>query len=896
MNRIIAVAFWLSGALLTPCANAQFKPPLPPDGGPLKLARMNYQEAQKLRAEHAAKIYVWQDQYLQQMLNSNCRWLAIPAWLTPYADGNGNVWFSMPRHADDADPEASFRRSIEEIAAGGFSANRGGRILAIDKFRRVWATREIGVVCCYDGQKWKDYQLLPERDPRAQPATGPARRPRARAIGEVALADSSGNVHVITSSTYESPGIHVIKPDGQVRSIFFDVPKNGGKHWLNTAVAFFQQPGGRAVLHQLYDCGENCRVLYFDGVEWKEIDPRICKTHSINAAIPLANGAIGTICAEDHFWTYWPQGTPNAPTGKLDELCAKLDDPDPSVRESASEGLIVAGPSADPQIRKLLEKAASPEAEARLKDVLATFKTMTSGDHKGAALHAGRFVFDQCYLCSRGRKGETRLYVEDCQDRRTEKKYAAALITIDSKGTWDMRPVRYKQWGGSGTGWIPSHLFEDSRGGMWLKPCFRIEPEELKAQAAPNGIWFEKACFEDNQGRVYLSGRLGWVRYDPNAPPNQCDLPVTGYFGRGFYHEPGTGETWCSDVTHSPHRPVNLGKGGLVSELMPNWEPSGIESILPLANGAAVVLLQDFPDGPALKNHSMFWDGKEWHASQWSYQLVHKHAAELAKLAHRSLRSYVDYYPMLFLAGNGRDKLWYVDRRRPDGDMPGMGVGGWAAVDFFDGKVWHDLQLEQGEQLTLLLIDDADAMLCLKGDSLLRVSWDEGKWQRQVLGPRPKELVTDWSVFGPDGEVWVTAFDASDKAQLWRISGNQIDKIGVGAKPQFVDSKRRLWCTDRGRLKAFIDGQWAELSAEDVQREGKVVESTDGRIWYVHLNGLSHVEVDASGEMPVIREIKRYRLDSPKMDLTRVFCDEGNGIWIGSEGNSKSRYQLPPAE
>src|SRR5947208_11740283 len=104
------------------------------------------------------------------------------------------------------------------------------------------------------------------------------------------------------------------------------------------------------------------------------------------------------------------------------------------------------GPQIIDPLRKLPDLPQDPEGKERLKDVLMTLDRISRGGHSGAGLQGGRFLFDYCYVASRTRTGGVRLHVQNCVDRRTNKKYEEAYLTIAPDGQWDIRPIPLEDW------------------------------------------------------------------------------------------------------------------------------------------------------------------------------------------------------------------------------------------------------------------------------------------------------------------------------------------------------------------------------------------------------------------------------------------------------------------
>ncbi len=270
-----------------------------------------------------------------------------------YVDGSGKPWYS----ADGSD--RLFHQTVENAAAGKTTLIRGAHILLVDRAGRFWAMNRGGgnILHCYDGKTWTQERFAVGG--AVVPSTMPA-DVYGRFV-DAAFEDSAGNLFFVggwrdkTGSRY---GIHTRRPDGTWNYTLFP-PLHGYEHTLDRQLSFMELPGKRVVLYPRFPQSDipsaDCRIYYFNGSAWSEMNPTICKDpdHRVEAVVPLADGSICTLCSGARFWSFWPEPKSSE---KLETLVVNLSDPDAKVREAAASALLARGPQIYDQLVKLSDQ------------------------------------------------------------------------------------------------------------------------------------------------------------------------------------------------------------------------------------------------------------------------------------------------------------------------------------------------------------------------------------------------------------------------------------------------------------------------------------------------------------------------------------------------------------
>ena len=533
-----------------------------------ELARQR--EAKRLADQQAKRLA--EQEELERSFSTPVRWRILPQFVRGLRiDRAGGPWYHL---RDESSSEEALRQSVERSAMARVATIRSGRLLLTDRAGRIWVCpdRDKHRLLCYCTlqKTWQPERLATGEE--TLPATLPTAETYRGVFTDVACEDSAGNVYFVGGAYYRGGyGIHRLDKSGTwtYRPV---VPERTFDHWLLDRPIVLEQPGGRIAIcprrpSQLPP--EQRRALYFDGKTWQEIDPRVCHNdlHILEAMLPLPNGAIGTLCG-DRFWLYWPPGTLQL-QGPFEELIGKLSDPDPALREQASDSLIAMGPQALGRLEALLtDPQAVPETQVRLEAIIGTLKAAAAGEDNGAAgLHGGRYAFDQCYFTSRGPRGQVRFYVEHCRDIRLDKTYHQSFVTLDADGVWNATVIPSKQWDREGLLKLPVNRFEDSKGGVWLHGGLRTSPDDHSIEPqAPDGLMFGDALAEDGEGRVYFDGTRGCgiTVFDPAVTEAEPALQHRSFQGSNLALLPGEPIAWASDCWNWPHTLLRVGEKGEV--------------------------------------------------------------------------------------------------------------------------------------------------------------------------------------------------------------------------------------------------------------------------------------------------------------------------------------------
>ena len=870
-------------------------------------------EAARRQAEAARSAkFDEEDRQFAAAFNASARWRALPPFVrNVIVAPTGRAYFTT----NELQEEPELRKTVERAAGGGLPLIRGGRLQLVDGQGRFWVTTfNAPELRCFDGKRWSDEVRLAsgeDKVPEALRHRGSAERGRWEDGG---WEDAAGNLYFIGgASTRTGRAIHRRAPDGKWTLHKFIEPRKNDDP-LQGRPLMAEQAGGRVAFYpEVRSSGleSTARVIVFDGTRMDVVDPRVCKNddHSITCIMPMPDGSVASICSGDRLWFRWPDK--NAEAGEVAKLVAKLEHADPQAREDAADALVRLGAPVVEQLRAIPPDDVSPEARIRLDVVITTIDLAREGDvaerpEDDQMLYRGRYRFDNASLVSQRSGGTLTLFLEECFDARHDVTHRDVLVTIDPAGKWTVRPVPIEQWDRLGAP-RPDHRFVDAKGGIWLRQEFRAHPADLSASPiAPEGLVFDRVIAEDEAGRVYVEDdRYRVYVYDPSQPPAPGDLKVERHVARGAVALPGEGVAWAVKDDVWPHELLRLGgASGKVEQVPRDWgDDQGVGSILPLKGAVLAAIAVDDPEHKAVENPFRLWDGVKWTRYETLETLVEAEAPRLAKTTVPHFQAVSAYGERVDggwfrIGSDGAGGLWFWRRETSEGG-PEREPRNIHELRHFDGKEWRDVWASIGIENPLAhharpialsakgrdvaMLDEMERTLYLvrrAGDGFKRVVLSKYP-HMGMFAPTPVET--------RDGALWFRPWEPN---KMCVLRGDAVADVPDAKNPMLGDGAGNLWAqhfrTEAVRVK--VGERWI-----DTPFLGKAMaQSPDGRVWLMHVDGLSHLKLDAAAG--TVTEVKRYQWGGPRNDFYGVFFDDANGLWMRGSGNRLVRYALPPAE
>ena len=814
---------------------------------------------------------------------------ALPKWVqSVYIDPVGRTWF---RGQTKLREEEALRLSVKEAWAGKTRVIRGGTPLLVDRVNRVWARYRSAKLIGFDGTN----EIT--RYPIVEP---PAPRQSNGSFAFTAWSDSRGNAFFIGGDRDKKLGIHRCSAEGTWE--FFEVDKDIADRSMFSYPDFVELPDGTVLLCRvnLPDSDQKHPVvLRFKGRSWERLNPKMCpQDHSTTAIIPFPDGSIGTICdTPGKLWVYWPDEFNTTSDAEISALIGQLEDPDPIKRDQATKRLIALGARATPAVEAALNADPIAEARLRLEAVRrshgAPLKSTTDDGHDAAQAYGGRFIFDRCSLASR-RDGRTVLYVQKCLDLRNGQKHPRALLTIHPDGTWDGAPIPVEQWDQMGWRYIPKDKLQDSRGRIWIEDNLRTNDKLELETPFPAGVEVADLIGEDAAGRFFFRSVGEEFVLDESIGAQQDALASVTYKFRNLAMSPMVAGAWALYLDNVDPPLQRLVKG--------KWEPVtpvvegdlGQPKLVPLKNGA--VLLDSH--GINLPFRISIYDGKQWHPFRGVYELMHQRPDLVQQFADDQFTG----QGPLRVASDDRGHVWYFADYYDDN---GKGEQVHRRLfEHYDGARWHDLSEHIGNSGTLAITDVVGSVD--RGRNLLAyhrnegiftlLSFEDGSLKQtpvETEGQRLAHSSISHQVRGVDGDLWLTM-----NSMLLRYRAGAITATGQTGAPLLVDSSKRLWFADRkpDTLKVLANDQWHTVTVRGIGNGSAMIESPDGRLWLLHLQGISQMACESRDGSTSIREKGRWNWGSAKNAFPGLFCDDAGGIWFQGGDKSVTRYQLPPEE
>jgi hypothetical protein len=254
-----------------------------------------------------------------------------------------------------------------------------------------------------------------------------------------------------------------------------------------------------------------------------------------------------------------------------------------------------------------------------------------------------------------------------------------------------------------------------------------------------------------------------------------------------------------------------------------------------------------------------------------------------------------------YVAGDGKSFWYYAvgnEDSRPNakGNSFPMMV---AHFEFFDGENWHDVQselnLQQGTQ-PYTTSRSGRSMIVASRSDVNEIIFEGGKLRQTSITRLPPGfigLAISHVLDGSDGEVWMRCAVQEGKLFLW--NGQEFRNTQQNLVPKTRDGKGRAWFS--GDIDGFIyvkaGGQWIKSAPKAYTMINTIAEGPDGRMWVVHEDGLSQVEVQGPSQKLAIKEVGRWDLGGPKNSVRDPFFDGNNGLWFAASGRRILRVELP---
>jgi hypothetical protein len=844
-----------------------------------------------------------QEAELTKLLQEPRRWKTLPPFVKAVTcDSSGRFWYSM-----EGVDEQAFHESVARAAAGKTQAIRGGKVLLVDRSGRFWVCRESwGCLECYDPaqKKWVEQRLATGEASGVADGQSAQRR-REGSFNDSAWEDSAGNLYFVGG--YEGRvgvGIHRRTADGKWSFQVLRPPHEEKLRFLgHDPLLFFEQDGGRVlIIMRNAQRQEEQVVVRFNGAKWEVLDPRVCKQDDVKMILPLRDGSIVTLCRGNLLWTWWPSDLLPLRIKECQTLVEQLGSGEAATRNQATAKLRWMGHQLLPTLKAQLTSVTNPEARQRLRGIVQGMEQEDRPNHGPKPLVGGRFggMFE---LLSRNRAGDWRFLVDNCKDETAHKEYEEAVVTRKSDGTWDVAEIDEEKWREAGVKSRGTDLLEDASAGIWLTGGVRVDAGNgYKASAALlQGNDQSSALFQGKDGQVCLRSG-GYMLFDPIAPAGKGDLPQELIVDRTVHQRDG--QTWVVDTKQQPPVLQRLDKALQVIHMPAEPPDTNPAALLPLKSGGMIV--QAYSESIAMGNRTMLWDGQTWQGPSAALELVKANVALLTKEAGHEFTE-TDDDGRLRIAADGNGGLWFAEELY---DAVPQGAGATQKhvrrFQYYDGSAWHDAWAELEQQdanykkgQILRAVDGGKGVLMQVGinGEIVLVRFDGQRVRGTKLldrdpDPRLHGPFAVRAIEGPGGEVWIESAD--NRLILYRDGAAK--KLPLRLELLLGDSKGRLWAfaPHDEVLQVKVGEKWVTARMAGLTwGESRMVEGPEGRLWLVNPDGLIQVGVREGGEKPAIKELGRWKWDTAKSRLGRVFCDTAGGLWVCGESVRHMRYTLP---
>src|SRR5206468_338601 len=117
-------------------------------------------------------------------------------------------------------------------------------------------------------------------------------------------------------------------------------------------------------------------------------------------------------------------------------------------------------------------------------------------------------------------------------------------------------------------------------------------------------------------------------------------------------------------------------------------------------------------------------------------------------------------------------------------------------------------------------------------------------------------------VDGNDGEVWMRS--RLNQKIVCVLKDGVVSELPQNVTPLLRDSKGRMWfVAGDGAIVVKVGEQWVRSKPHLFNMINCMAEGPDGRMWVVHLNGLSQIKLDETAAQPAVSEVGHWSLGSP---------------------------------
>lgn len=859
------------------------------------------QEVERFRHE--------QDAQLQRVIEdpNRPRWAGLPAWVrSVWFDSTGVAWFNA-RTPEGGRTNQSLRVSVEEAHAGKTRVIRDATMLLIDQSRRFWVQPGSAPLQSYDGTAWTTHPITWEPPYLFH---GPG------------FQDSAGTRWFLASSRGRGWALISVGADGKVEQHSIDQPTRAVVGITYADPAFTELDDGSMVvvanlLERPQPAGPGVRPLSEPAMlvlrraqgRWERIEPKFC-SHVIDFAFVRKEGSIRYICSGGRIWNYWMSHAMETGRKQAREALTALEDMSASRRDVAMRTLLTIGPQMVGEFPASGDATRLPDARGRLEAVRQNYEELLKAD--GAGLHTEPAAYDVGLDVGRvtaigyAHDGGVAVHASKVYERAKELTHDEALVWIAADGATTVRrfPVEYMgdpegrsmlntgYLDRSGTLW---RWYSTTIAGRRSGLAFTIDREGEFRDAALPGTILNGVAGQDARGIVYATmyppenGSTSLVMFDASRPAD-TSWKRQYALGSGPYTATPVGVGWT--FKRNPLRELVLTQLGLEPVEVPcNVIQDLTYRVLPLKNGAAILK----PIDPDPNRRYYLYTGREWREAATFMELVRQNLETIRPLAGNTFEGFEETH----LAADSKGGLWAGEvTRTPDGIGPRVTIRVSNSLFYHDGTTWHNVWQELSQKGlrgdVVRCADRGNALVVYGSSSCLWVTYQNGTLNvQQGLRQSTYNFNEGRYADDPGGGIWFAPTVNSRPPVL--IDRESVQQLDFNGSPLVGDSKGRVWFYDQtsDALVAKIGQRLARAKIEGLGPEARMIESPDGRVWLLHREALSQVDVTGSGDTMQVREMGRWRWDSPKNSIRSVVIDPDGGLWIEGGAFRAVRYQLP---
>jgi hypothetical protein len=793
---------------------------------------------------------------------------------------DGRLWFHYGYKTPSAGHDLEFLAQVEKLNLDAkYPVLGGGELLLIDSAKRIWVrtVNYRSVLRCFENGRWKAWRATGEEINNADVQREP---PGPGEWEPACMEDAAGNLFFIGGSD-DDCGIFTRHPDGTWD--FAHLAKGTGERdKLLRRKRFVQLPGGRACLYdETPPTGERPHVPYFDGKQWTVLVIEGCedRSHTITKITPLPDGSFLEICSQHHAWIYWPPGLPQSPLEHIDDLLARMDDPDPKQRDQAEEAVIALGISARQKLTEARTAGVSPQVDRRLPGVLAAISQGSRGTHAEAAPSLGHYTFQRCGVAAAYNTPAVALWGTGVTDVSTGEKISRALFTMSADGQWKVHRIAEQGWAAPNQPYWPfdsGHY--DPAGKLWMNIGAYLDPQMNFVQAAPDGLEVNRPAMIDSAGRIMFDRQ---VIYDPTVPAaattSQLQVDLHGPYQARNAH-----------TTFALDRRDGLAEVLLLDRQEPQPlpglpQPWRWTELSPLKDG--VLALNNMDSTFA----AHFWDGQRWVSATSLLALIEDNLEAFMRVAGPEFNNVGTRVDDARVASDGK-VAWVYTRRA---------TGGATRETFrcFDGERWHDGWEESG----LLPGNTGFCGGIENGAALLAFDRSTGELFRVAL-KADKVAAIPLMTIDSAGRDDVAAEIVRGKGREWlRLQRKKTYLLEAGKitpqeddfLPLFEDSSQRLWAMDKGELVCRI-GEATTKPLTSTFPLGRAMMTADGQVLALDVHGVQRLVIDGEGAGASIRAAARFDWDEPRSQFDHFKLDAANRFWVeGRVSGRTTRITLP---